>query len=252
LSVIQRPMSAYAPDTSDRHAALARARGYPYPIPERSYHWRKSQVHDFDPARTEGRTPVLAVGSNQSPEQITRKFGHVEGAEIPVQRCTLQGFDVVYSAHIAGYGSVPAMLQAAPSTTVTLFVNWLDAAQLAAMHETELRSGNYYYGRLDEIALTLEGGETLTSVHGYISRRGHIRHGDEGIALVKVTAQNRQRPAQDTAQMLAHVHERIASNEPLDDFILRLIDEPDFRQSVIAELSTDSVDFAAAYKIVEE
>lgn len=244
-------MSAYTPDTSDRHAALARARGYPYPIPEHSYHWRESQAHDFDPARIEGRTPVLAVGSNQSPEQITRKFGHVAGTEIPVQRCTLRGFDVVYSAHIAGYGSVPAMLQAAPGTTVTLFVNWLDEAQLTAMHETELRSGNYHYGRLDEIALTLEGGETLNSVHGYISRRGHIRHDNEGVALAKVTAQNRQRPARDTAQMLAYVHERIASDQPLDDFILRLIDDTDFRQSVIAELSTDSVDFAAAYKIVE-
>lgn len=249
--VIQRPMSAYAPDTSDKQAALDRARGYPYLIPERSYHWRESQAHDFDPALTEGRTPVLAVGSNQSPEQITRKFGHVDGTEIPVQRCTLQGFDVVYSAHIAGYGSVPAMLQSAPGTTVTLFVNWLDEAQLTAMHETELRSGNYHYGRLDEIALTLEGGERLHSVHGYISRRGHIRHGDEGVALAKVTAQNRQRPARDTAQMLAHVHERVVSDQPLDDFILRLIDDTEFRQSVITELSTDSVDFAAAYKIVE-
>ncbi len=251
FSVIQGLMSAYAPDTSDRQAALARARGYPYPIPNRSYHWRESRTHTFDPSVTAGRTPVLAVGSNQSPEQITRKFGHVDGAEIPVQRCTLQDFDVVYSAHIAGYGSVPAMLQAAPGTTVTLFVNWLDEAQLAAMHDTELRSGNYHYGRLDRIALTLDGGETLTSVHGYISRRGHIRHGDEGIALAKVTAQNRQRPARDTAQMLAHVHERIAPDQALDDFILRLIDESDFRQSVIADLSTDSVGFAASYEIVE-
>ncbi len=244
-------MSAYLPDTSDCEAALARARGYPYPIPNRSYHWRDSGTHEFDPRVTEGRTPVLAVGSNQSPEQITRKFGHVEGAEIPVQRCRLEGFDVVYSAHIAGYGSVPAMLQAAPGTTVTLFVNWLDEAQLTAMHETELRSGNYHYGRLDDVALVLEGGETLTSVHGYISRRGHIRHGDDGAALAKVAAENRQRPALDTAQMLAHVHERITTDHGLDDFILHLIEDTDFRRSVIAELSTDSVAFASAYEIVE-
>jgi hypothetical protein len=244
-------MSAYAPDTSDRQAALARARGYPYPIPDRSYHWREGNTHEFDPRETEGRTPVLAVGSNQSPEQITRKFGHVDGAEIPVQRCTLEGYDVVYSAHIAGYGSVPAMLQAAPGTTVTLFVNWLDEAQLAAMHETELRNGNYHYGRLDDISLALEGGETLTSVHGYISRRGHIRHAEDGVALAKVSAENRQRPARNTAQMLAHVHERMASGHGLDEFILHLIEDAEFRRSVIAELSTDSVAFASAYEIVE-
>jgi len=243
-------MSTYAPDTSDRDAALLRARGYPYRIPDRSYHWGGGEVRPFDPAATAGRTPVLAVGSNQSPEQLTRKFGHVEDWEIPVQRCTLGGFDVVYSAHIAGYGSVPAMLQAAPGTVVTLFVNWLDDAQLDAMHETELRSGNYHYGRLDGIDLNLEGGPALTSVHGYFSRRGHIRHEDGAVALAKVPAQNRSRPARDTAQILVHVYERIAPDQPLDDFILRMIDDAGYRRSVIEALMTDSVPFASVYEIV--
>lgn len=249
-SANQSSMSAYVPDTSDRDAALVRARGYPYLILDRSYHWRAGEAYPFEPATTEGRTPVLAVGSNQSPEQLTRKFGHVAGTEIPVQRCTLKDFDVVYSAHIAGYGSVPAMLQAAPGTTVTLFVNWLDDAQLAAMHDTELRNGNYHYGRLDGVDLTLEGGAALTSVHGYISRRGHIRHEDDAIALAKVPAQNRRRNARDTAQMLAHVHERMAPDQPLDDFILRLIDDAGYRRSVIDTLTSDSVPFASAYEIV--
>ena len=59
LSAIQGLMSAYAPDTSDREAALARARGYPYAIPGRSYHWHGGQVSDFDPAKTAGRTPTM-------------------------------------------------------------------------------------------------------------------------------------------------------------------------------------------------
>jgi hypothetical protein len=244
-------MNAYRPDTSDRQAALARARGYPYPIPERSYHWRGGRAHAFDPAATEGRTPVLAVGSNQSPEQLTRKFGHEDDWEIPVQRCALADFDVVYSAHIAGYGSVPAMLQAAPGTTVTLFVNWLDAAQLGAMHDTELRNGNYHYGRLDGIALRLEGGAALASVHGYISRRGHIRHDGDAVALAKVPAHDRSHPARDTAQMLAHVHERLDPDHGLDDFILRMIEDANYRRDVIAALETDSVAFVAKYEIVE-
>ena len=243
-------MSAYAPDTSDRQAALARARGYPYAIPDRSYHWRGGKVHEFDPAKTAGRTAVLAVGSNQSPEQLTRKFGHLEDWEIPVQRCALAGFDVLYSAHIARYGSVPAMLQSAPGTTVTLFVNWLDTAQLAAMHETELSHGNYHYGRLDGIVLDLEGGDTLASVHGYFSRRGHVTHKEDGVALAKVPARNRNRPACDTAQMLAHVHERIEPDHGFDDFILRLIEDDGCRQEVISELMRDAVPFAVDYKVV--
>lgn len=244
-------MNDYAPDTSDRQAALARARGYPYAIPGHSYHWHGGQFSEFDPAKTAGRTPVLAVGSNQSPEQLTRKFGHIEDWEIPVQRCHLAGFDVVYSAHIARYGSVPAMLQSAPGTTVTLFVNWLDAAQLTAMHETELSHGNYHYGRLDDVAVALEGGATLSSVHGYFSRRGHVTHDGNGVALATVPAANRNRPARDSAQMLAHVHERIDPVDSLDGFILRLIDDDGFRQKIIAELMTDAVAFAAPYEIVE-
>ena len=194
---------------------------------------------------------MLAVGSNQSPEQLTRKFGHIEEWEIPVQRCSLAGFDVVYSAHIARYGSVPAMLQSDPGTTVTLFVNWLDDSQLAAMHETELSHGNYHYGRLDGIALNLEGGDTLASVHGYFSRRGHVLHEGDGVALAKVPAQYRRRPARDTAQMLAHVHERIDPAHSLDEFILRLIEEDDYRRKIIEELMTDAVQFAAAYEIAQ-
>lgn len=243
-------MNAYAPDTSDRQAALARARGYPYDIPDRSYHWHGGQFSEFDPAKTAGRAPVLAVGSNQSPEQLSRKFGHIEDWEIPVQRCRLTGFDVVYSAHIARYGSVPAMLQSAPGTTVTLFVNWLDAAQLDAMHETELSHGNYHYGRLDNVSVALEGGATLSSVHGYFSRRGHVMHEGDGVALAAVAAENRARPARDCGQMLAHVRERIDPAHELDEFILRLIEDDGFRQEVIAALMTDAEAFDAPYQVV--
>jgi hypothetical protein len=233
LSFIQGLMSAYAPDTSDRQAALERARGYPYAIPDRSYHWHGGKIDAFDPAKTEGRTAVLAVGSNQSPEQLTRKFGHIADWEIPVQRCTLDGFDVVYSAHIARYGSVPAMLQ------------------LVAMHETELSHGNYHYGRLDGVSIDLEDGATLSSVHGYFSRRGHVTHEGDGVALATVPANNRKRPAHDCAQMLAHVHERIDPAHSLDGFILRMIEDDGFRQEVIAELMVDAEAFSAPYAIVE-
>ena len=244
-------MSTYAPDTSDKEAALARARGYPYAIPDRSYHWHGGRVSDFDVAKTAGRTPVLAVGSNQSPEQLSRKFGHLDDWEIPVQRCALAGFDVVYSAHIARYGSVPAMLQAAPGTTVTLFVNWLDGDQLAAMHETELSHGNYHYGRLDDVTVRLEGGGALDAVHGYFSRRGHVTQDGDGVALATVPAENRTRPARDCGAMLAHVQERIDPDHDLDGFILRLIEDDGFRRAVIDILMRDSVPFGAPYEIVD-
>lgn len=236
---------------TDRSAALARARDYPYAPPTHSYHWRGGAVFDFDPAATAGRTPVLAVGSNQAPAQLTRKFGLDPAQEIPVQRCHLKDFDTVYSAHIAAYGSVPAMLKTAPGVTVTLFVNWLSEAQLLVMHATELRSKNYHYGRLDDLDLILEdGGGALRSVHAYIGRRGHLVLDGDAVALAAVPAVGRRRQARTTAQMLECAHARLAPDHALDAFILRLIDDAPFRRDCVAALSADAGPFAAPYVVV--
>ena len=144
-----------------------------------------------------------------------------------------------------------AMLQAASGTTVTLFVNWLDDTQLAAMHETELSHGNYHYGRLDNIAVQLESGDMLASVHGYFSRRGHVTHDGDGVALASIVAENRTLPARDCGQMLAHVRNRVAPDHDLDCFILRLIEDNRFRKDVIDNLLRDAKPFGVSYKVVE-
>lgn len=53
-------------------------------------------------------TPVLAVGSNAAPVQLARKFPpstFPDGVVIPVLRCVLPDFDVVYAPLISSYGS---------------------------------------------------------------------------------------------------------------------------------------------------
>ena len=52
--------------------------------------------------------PVLAVGSNAAPAQLARKFPlrlFPAGVTIPVLRCVLPDFDVVYAPLISSYGS---------------------------------------------------------------------------------------------------------------------------------------------------
>ncbi|MYK59998.1 MAG: hypothetical protein F4027_15885, partial [Rhodospirillaceae bacterium] len=94
---------------------VERAMGYPYAIPDCSFvfdkagrdkaGWRPAEIGG---ALTDGRHPVLACGSNRSPDQLARKYFDFEAATIPVQRAWLGDFDVVYAAHITGYGAISA------------------------------------------------------------------------------------------------------------------------------------------------
>ena len=101
---------------------IAHALSYPFPAPDHSFvyekrGWRRLQISEFN---LKQRIPVLAAGSNQSPEQLIRKYAdYSEFGAIPAQRGQLFDFDVVYAAHLTGYGSIPATFQRSQGTIVT-------------------------------------------------------------------------------------------------------------------------------------
>ena len=171
--------------------SVRRALSYPFEIPSRSYvvaGVRYEELPDGAPLPdVAGRHPVLALGSNQSPQQLIRKFKDRGLGPIPVVRGRLHDFDIVYAAHVAAYGSIPATLRHCPGAAVTLFVNWLDEAQLARMHETETATGNYHFGRLDVITLRLEIGGDLTSAFLY----DHLAPGQPLNAFIQAAVDDR-------------------------------------------------------------
>ena len=226
----------------DRTAKLARARDYPYAIPGDSYLWKGGAVAAFDPDARSHRTPVLAIGSNQSPQQLTRKFG--DTGEIPVQRARLADFDIYYSAHITAYGAVPAMLQHAPGTAVTLSVTWLDHRQLGIMHETELRAANYRYARIEDIDLALDCGSRLGDVHLYVGAHGHLVHEGDAVAMAAAPAEGRRPTALSTAEVLEIVRKRLSPRDDPAEFVLKLIDDNGYRAACTASLAADAVPFA--------
>ncbi len=196
---------------------IARALGYPYDIRDHSFTLRNGKVADFDPADTAGRHPVIAVGSNRAPQQLKRKFGDAQ--TIPVQHARLDEHDVVYSAHVSAYGSVPATLRHVTGTAVDVGITWLTDAQLHIMHETELPNGNYDYVLMRGIALTTEG-TTPTEAFVYQSKRGHLRS-TEGTALALTTVRARQRrlPALSQTEAIEHVRAVSAPDIELAAFI---------------------------------
>ena len=155
-AVAARPMFTPPSDMDP----VERATTYPYLIPESSYLFENGawQAAEIGSALTAGRTPVIACGSNRSPEQLARKFADFDEAVIPVQRAWLEDFDVVYAAHITGYGSVAANLQHVAGTRVEVSITWLADDQMDRMHATEGLGHNYHYARLYGLALHPEGG----------------------------------------------------------------------------------------------
>lgn len=79
---------------------------------------------------------VLGLGSNASPIQLARKFG-TSGHAIPVIQCVLQGWDVVYAAHVSFYAAATATLAPCPGASCEVALLLLDEDQTAAIDATE-------------------------------------------------------------------------------------------------------------------
>lgn len=236
----------------DRARKLAWAKAYPFAIPGHSYLYVNGETRplaDDTGAVFEGRTAVLASGSNQSPQQLSRKYGTGgngvgpggnggggDDVVIPMTLASIHDFDSVYSAHITSYGSIPSTPHPSPGTVVTLFINWLTAAQLRRMHETEQPGVNYHFGRLHGARVELAGGRLLDEVFGYVSAHGCLIRDGEPIGLSAVAAANRRYAALGQVEAIAQVCGHVAPGKAVDDFILDAVAEPDLRRRHITAL----------------
>lgn len=218
---------------------LALAKAYPFAAPDHSYLFQNGAARPLEGAAARqfaGRTPVIAHGSNRSPDQLRRKFG--DRAEIPVTRAWLSDYDVVYSAHVTQYGSIAANLQHAPGVRARVFVTWLTQAQLVRMHETEIGGENYFYGCLEEIDLELEAGPTagLRAAQVYLSTRGCLAAGDAPLALAAIEAEGRSHGALGQEAALEAVRARHHAHEGLDAFILANVRDRSRRTALISAM----------------
>ncbi len=220
---------------------VATALDYPFPRPGHSFLFADGEVlaladcgadaldavlAERNAAPLAERTAVLAYGANAAPIRLERKFAsQAPGAVFPVIEARLRGFDIVYAGHFSSYAALPATPAPSPSTTVSIAVTYLDGDQLARMHETELSRQSYIFGRLDGLALELDGVGALESVHSYWTRYGAFVTGGSPLALAAIAAEGRRFPAaeQDEAQSLARDH--LAPGRDLRDFVAETVSE---------------------------
>ena len=169
---------------------------YPFGQPEHDCVWSRGDVLDLAAWRgagLAGRAPVLAIGSNASPQQLGRKFtpevvdglGSEDG-DIPILRASAFGIDVVYGAYISSYGAIPATaVQAGPEARVEVWLTWLTPAQLERMDCTE---GRQLYPRRC-VRRVERHGEHVEGAQCYVLRRGAAVLGGHLVGLSSVPSQ---------------------------------------------------------------
>ncbi len=213
------------------------ALSYPFAIPRSSFMFTVDQTQPLKKLSDgfRSRLPVIAVGSNQSPSQLTRKYkGLADTGEIPAERAVLKNFDVVYAAHLAGYGSVPATFQSSPGTLVTIFVLWLTEIQLSRMHQTE---SNYYFDKLNGLEIKTEFGFELDTAYAYTARNGCLNIEGSPLALAEISAKDRYFDEATQLQAQEAVRDITDAGKEIGTFVLETIEGASVRDSRIKFLA---------------
>lgn len=236
--------------SADLDSRIAYAKSYPFAIPDSSFLFVDGRAEPLEPGQADRRhrVPVLAAGSNQSPEQLARKYRSFDdGVVIPAERGRLHDFDVVYAAHVSAYGSITATFQHSPGTAVTVFVLWLDDRQLDRMHETE---GNYTYDRLTALHVALDHGDRLTEAFAYTARSGCLHHDGGCVGIAEIAAEGRRFPAMTQPEMQAWLRDRLKPGSHLDHFVAEHVSDPAVQKERTAHLRRDALDIAYERQIL--
>ena len=257
-------MTATEPNKQDKSAHVSWALAYPFDVPDRSFVYLDGAIFDFDHDSLEtwsdahviaedraihireivdranigqdqvhtDRIPVIACGSNASPQRLKQKFDQdLPGSLVPTVKATLTHYSVVFAAKFTEYGSMPATLAYTPGAQSEVYVNFLTPEQMAVMDGTETLGCSYDRPVLENAEVQLENGTWVENVHAYISRHGCFAPYGEAISLTSVVSLSNP-----FAQMEQPAVQRVAkrifdSPLALDDFVFENISDEDLRRS---------------------
>lgn len=213
---------------------VERAMRYPYAVPARAFAQLRHET--LSPGDVEidlaERAPLLAYGSNGSPEVLGRKLA-LSADPVLVEPAWLHDFDVVYSAHISPYGAIPATLQRSPGTAVRVAVLHLTPEQLTLLSATE---PNYEPSTLEDVHCELADGTVRSELSAYLSRHGCLLVEGAEVALIAVPARDRRFAEMSEPQVLEHVRATLAPEESMDSFVLANAADPALAQERSARL----------------
>jgi hypothetical protein len=223
---------------------------YPFDVPSHSFLWSPRGVEPLSPSRrvsdvSAGRRPVLAIGSNASPGQLSRKFADERFTDpaspqstIPVLTATVEDVDVVYGAHLASYGSLPATLLDTPGALAHVFITWLTDTQLERMNETEGLGDAY---RLRPVNAVRCHGALVDSTVSYVTMAGSCILGGTPLALAAIQAPGSPRPRGTQLQAWDHLASDMECDVDGEALLRRVLQTSEWRAQVEAHLANHRV-----------
>ena len=153
----------------------------------------------------------------------------------------MRDYDVFYSAHIASYGSIPAVLGRSDGTLVDVSVTWLLPHQLERMHETEALGKSYDYGESSSLKLDLGNDRSAESIGCYLGRNGCANFEGSPIALKEVNALDRKFISADQKTILTHFYDLNCESESFEQWLVKIIKDHNFRAQVSEEMASSAI-----------
>jgi hypothetical protein len=209
---------------------VRRALAYPYEPPAGSFVQIGDRTLPVPPEEIDvaGRRALLAYGANASPEALARKLAHLPSEPIAVLRVALSGWDVVYSAHVTRYGSVPAAVVPSPGTVASVHLVFPGDAQLEAIAATE--GQNYRLEQLVDFSATYDiGGEGPREIDAFVSVHGPLLVDGSPVALAAIPARGRVYPEATTPQMIDRVRAALTPHLSVREFVLHHVERGGLR-----------------------
>jgi hypothetical protein len=195
--------------------------------------------------------PVLAAGSNASPEQLGRKLAGTSDFAIPLLHGHVRGWSSVYSGHVTRYGAVPSTLFPDTNATTCLHCLLIPRRSLRIFNESE--GPQHKLQTLPGVSFLTTGLERSTQLEiveplAYISVRGPLRFSSGSssaspLRLAQVRTEGSEFAAAREVQALTLLHMMTGQTASVWQFIHRLVVDDQFRNEcndyIAANLTLD-------------
>ena len=193
---------------------------------------------------------ILSYGSNSAKSQLIDKFKN-EDEKIYGIDATLEGYDVVFGAHVSKKGYVPSTLASSSKTSVPCHILLLTDDQLKELnigegYKRENKPDVYNLKEIDiskiKFASPIEDSKIkkeIKKIETYFLKNNYLLSNGNPIALSVVQASGRIWPDKTEKELLSFLAKREGSS--LDEFVKELKKNESFRHRIKESLGSLSL-----------